>query len=164
MVNPMAYNHFFKLNACVFIFFNLCPRNTWTRKLCSLLDVWRFVHFVFNSSIWPGIYPDMFVYLLGVPWSHVFLFPPFFQKTNCIELPTKLPIPYWIASWTAQIPLMTSLYRWHCGNCETGVHWHPTPHNNKTLRELRNGNAVVEKPDPPFSENKTLRELQNCIQ
>ena len=27
---------------------------------------------LFNSSIWPGIYPDMFVWLLETPWTFCF--------------------------------------------------------------------------------------------
>ena len=60
---------------------------------------WQFVDFLLTPIFWPEIYPNMFVYLLGVSWTYLFyVLCPFLEFCFCIEiayyflLPIGLPI------------------------------------------------------------------------
>ena len=56
---------------------------------------WCFFNLFFSLQIWPGIYPDLFLWSLGVSWTHVFF------KVCLPNFPTtkKCWIAYWIAIW-----------------------------------------------------------------
>jgi len=58
----------------------------------TILVFLTFFRFCVDSPIWLGVYPDMFVYLLGVSWLHFICFNMFLDIFVCIELPIELRI------------------------------------------------------------------------